>query len=117
MGERERFEEWWSDYRDGADGRIRDHDYCDFSTTKDGSRYVESQMRNMERAWQARARIAEQERAELLGCLRWYAKHLKDCNRRGSMGDEARDHLARDGGQKARAILDKHSARDGREGK
>lgn len=38
--------------------------------------------------------------------LRWYADKAEDCNRHGSEGDAARDALAKDTGDRARAVLE-----------
>jgi hypothetical protein len=43
--------------------------------------------------------------AELEGALTWYAAHVADCRKLGTVGDVARGKLDRDGGSKARAAL------------
>lgn len=47
------------------------------------------------------ARLKAQEDA-----LRWYQQQCADVNRRGDLGDNARNAIASDAGKRARAILD-----------
>jgi hypothetical protein len=43
--------------------------------------------------------------AQLKAALEWYAAHVADCRKLGTVGDIARGKLDRDGGTKARAAL------------
>ena len=49
--------------------------------------------------------ISKAKIAELQTALEWYAAHVADCRKLGTVGEVARTKLDRDGGSKARAAI------------
>lgn len=42
---------------------------------------------------------------QMRGALNWYKEQVSNCNRKGDIGETARDQLAKDVGKRAKAAL------------